>query len=95
MKGFVVFYINFFPELGQNVEEILALMKKFNADVITKIQEDGYNVMFVGTTKEATRVEKVDFEHPFPRHVLPHVDLVDHQDMVRSMRDKLKETDEE
>lgn len=68
MKGFIVFFVNFFPEQGQDVEATINVIRNQNKAIIDKITtETGYEVMFVPTTKEATRVEKVDFDKPFPR----------------------------
>ena len=69
MKGFIVFYVNYFPDLNQTAEEVLNLHKMHNKVVVEKVQESGYEVMFVATTKEACRVDKVDFDQPFPRFV--------------------------
>jgi len=68
MKGYVVFYINFFPDLGQDIETIFKMIISHNKDMLDKAREHGeYEIIFVPTTKEATRVEKVDFDRPFPR----------------------------
>jgi hypothetical protein len=69
-KGFIVFYINYFPEQGQNVDDTINLIRNQNKALLDKLKEDGeYDVMFVPTVKEASRVEKVDFGMPFPRFV--------------------------
>jgi hypothetical protein len=71
MKGIIVFYINFFPEYKQSVDDTLTLVKNHNRDLIEKVKNSDYDVMFVPTTKEASRVEKIDFDKPFPRFVVP------------------------
>ena len=54
-----------------------------------KIRENGYEVMFIGTTKEGTRVEKIDFDAPFPRSILPKMDIVDYSDIEKSFKSRL------
>lgn len=67
-KGFIVFYINYFPELNQNSDDIVKAIRAANQEALDKIKAEGlYDIMFVPTTKEATRVEKIDYEKPFPR----------------------------
>jgi hypothetical protein len=75
LKGFITFYINFFPELGQDVKPILDLTQNYNKEVIDKLRAVDYEVMFVPTTKEASRVEKVDLDQPHPRFVTGKVEL--------------------
>ncbi len=89
MKGIIVFYVNFFPELQQNEVEVLEKMQKFNSNMISKIEAEGYSCMFLATTKEATRVEKIDFDSPFPRYVLPRIDIVDNDKIMNSIKDKV------
>jgi hypothetical protein len=68
MKGYVIFYINFFPDLGQDMETIFKMIISHNKEMLDKVREHGeYDIIFVPTTKEATRVEKIDFDRPFPR----------------------------
>lgn len=68
MKGYVIFYINFFPDLGQDMETIFKMIVSHNKEMLDKVREQGeYDIIFVPTTKEATRVEKIDFDRPFPR----------------------------
>lgn len=79
MKGIVVFYINFYPEHNQDITQIVKLIKETNKELFDKINEGmDYQVMLVPTTKEACRVEKIDFDKPFPRFIAKtHLDLVD------------------
>lgn len=96
MKGFIVFFINYFPDLGQDIEQSIQIMRVINTEVIKKFNEYGYEVMFIGTTKEGTRVEKVDFDLPFPRYVLPRIDIVDNDEMMKFMKEKaVQEEDDE
>ena len=37
MKGYIIFYINFFPELGQNVEDIFKMIINYNKEVLDKL----------------------------------------------------------
>lgn len=70
MKGIVTFYINIHPSEGQDIATVIELFKQQNKEVFDKInQESDYVAAIVPTTKEACRVEKVDFDKPFPRSV--------------------------
>lgn len=69
MRGFITFFVNYHSDLGQTPDEVLNLHKIHNKAVVEKVQDAGYEVMFVACTKEACRVEKVDFDQPFPRYV--------------------------
>lgn len=89
LKGIVVVFVNFFPEFNQTLETTLNFMKNLNSEVYEKIRESGYEVMFVGTIKEGTRVEKIDFDAPFPRSILPKMDIFDYADVEKSVKTKL------
>lgn len=69
LKGFITFYVNYFPDLGQNPQEMLDLWKSYNKETIEKIRAADYEVMFLATTKEASRVEKIDLDKPFPKYI--------------------------
>lgn len=72
MKGLLCFYVNFYPDLGQNDRDTLAFIREFNSELIEKVHGEGeYQVMFIPVTKEGTRLEKVDFDKPFPRFKPP------------------------
>jgi predicted transcriptional regulator len=73
LKGFVTFYINYFPDLEQNSEQLLVLMKSQNKELIERLREADYEVAFIITTKESTRVEKIDLDKPFPRFRPPAI----------------------
>lgn len=79
MKGIVVLYINFYPDHNQDITQIIKLIKETNKELFDKINDGmDYQVMLVPTTKEACRVEKIDFDKPFPRFLnKTHVDLVE------------------
>ena len=73
LKGIVFFFVNMYPDLGQEIEPTLRMFKESTKSLLDRLQADGeYVVFFVPTTKEATRVEKVDYDAPFPRSV-PHL----------------------
>jgi hypothetical protein len=73
-KGFMSLFVNFHPEVRLDVQETINLIKTLNAESISKIVEDGqYQLIFVPTTKEASRIEKVDLESPFPRFISRNV----------------------
>jgi len=76
IKGLMVFYVNFYPDLGQEVEPVMQMIKEMNAPLITRLAEEvRYLCLFVPTTKESTRIEKVDFDYPFPRCVAGSADV--------------------
>ncbi len=79
MKGIITFYINFHPDLNQVAEECVEIFRQCNKDLIAKINEEGtYLVAVVPTTKEACRIEKMDFDKPFPRFVSKnHIDIAE------------------
>lgn len=69
-KGILMFYINFVPDSGVTVEQTTDLFRSQNKELLEKLKAAGdYEVMFVPTVKEATRVEKVDFDQPYPRFI--------------------------
>lgn len=63
MKGIVTAYINF--PLGESKEVIqshLTLLKELNKELFAKIEKDKeYHLVFVPTTGESSRFEKMDF----------------------------------
>jgi hypothetical protein len=70
MGGVISLFVNFHPEIKVDPKEVMPLVAKINEEAIQIIAEDGqYQLMIVPTTKEASRVEKVDYEMPFPRFV--------------------------
>lgn len=77
LQGVVFFFINVLPDLDQDIEETVNMIKTFNGPLVQKIHADGrYVCMFVPTTKEATRIQKVDFNAPFPRLVGRSLDVM-------------------
>lgn len=56
--------------MGQDLNQTIEVFKQVNKDLFDSIQNDSdYNVAIVPTTKEACRIEKIDFDKPFPRFV--------------------------
>lgn len=88
MKGIMTFYMNVEEVEDGKESEYLDLMKRTNADLIHKLEESGYGVMIVPVEKESSRVEKVDFDMPFPRYILPHVDIVEHDKILQEIKNK-------
>ncbi len=76
LKGIVFFYVNLYPDLGQHVVSTMQMVKEMNKPLMDKLCEDGRYVCIIApTTKEATRVEKVDYDSPFPRYMPKSVDI--------------------
>lgn len=92
MKGLIVFYMNFVPEHGQNQMEQIEIMMKINHDIFEKMRSAGdYYPTIVPCAKEACRVEKVDFDKPFPRYVSKtHVDIDSDEKRAEKRLDKEK-----
>lgn len=67
-SGFITLFINFQPEVKLDVQETIELIKEINAESLELINKDGsYTILIVPTTKEGSRIQKVDFDAPFPR----------------------------
>lgn len=77
MKGIITFYINIHPDLGQDMLNIVDVFRQANKELIDTINNTSeYKVAIVPTTKEACRIEKVDFDKAFPRFVSKyHMDI--------------------
>jgi len=70
LKGVVVFFVNLYPDMGQDVYTTMKMVKEMNKPVADNLSQDGqYVVLFVPTTKEASRVDKIDYDSPFPRYM--------------------------
>lgn len=70
LEGVIVFYVNFVKEEQVNRLEYLKSVRELNQIWIDRIEQEGrYAVMMVPTVAEASRVEKIDFNAPFPRFV--------------------------
>lgn len=69
-SGFITLFINFHPEVKLDVQETINLIKEINSESLDLVNKDGsYSILIVPTTKEGSRVQKVDFDAPFPRFV--------------------------
>lgn len=78
MKGIIFIYINYQLENGQEGSQVAQMFKEINKELFDGIKEMEYNIVIVPCTKEACRVEKVDFDMPFPRYTAKtHHDLVE------------------
>jgi hypothetical protein len=69
-NGLIMFYINYRPEDGEDVKKRKELLWECNKEIFDKIQsETSYRIAVVPTTKESCRVEKMDFDKPYPRYL--------------------------
>lgn len=76
LKGVVVLYVNLYPDLGQEIETTIRMIREMNKPMIDAVSQDGnYVCLLVPTTKEATRAEKVDYNAPYPRYMTKSVDI--------------------
>lgn len=76
LKGIMIFYVNLYPDLGQELESTLAMIKEMNRPLIERLTKDGrYVYLLVPTTREATRVDKIDYDSPFPRYLPNSIDI--------------------
>lgn len=62
MKGIIVFYVNHKPETADTVQSTIESIQKQNKSLLEKLTTDGYEIMYVPTVGEATRMERVLFE---------------------------------
>lgn len=69
MQGIVTFYVNVNPDEGLDVTQTIELFRNANKELLESAKESDYQIAIVPTTKEACRVEKVDFDKPFPRAI--------------------------
>ena len=77
LKGIVVFFVNLYPDLGQDVKMTMSTYKQMSKPLIDSMTSDGrYVPIFAPVHKEATRIEKVDFDAPFPRFNPNNEDIV-------------------
>ena len=67
LKGIIVFYINFSKDDSRNQEQFMSFIRDTNKLWIERTEKEGYGTMFVPTVGEASRIEKIDFDFPFPR----------------------------
>lgn len=77
LKGVIVWFINMYPDLGQSVDHTLHMIKEMNKPLMERLAADGrYVCLMIPTTKEATRIEKVDYDAPFPRYKAKSYDVL-------------------
>lgn len=70
MNGIINFYINTHPELSQDPQQMIDLFRANNKEIIDKLSnEAGYIAMIIPITNESCRVEKIDFNKPYPVYV--------------------------
>lgn len=99
MEGVIMFYLNYNPDIeGVTLREQVELFKELNAEFIKELEiETCYRVAIVPTTKEASRVEKMDFAHPFPRFVPNNTDIRENEQnklLIKQIMEKRYKTDE-
>jgi hypothetical protein len=76
LKGVIVWFVNMYPDLGQSVSQTMHMIKDMNKPLLEKLAADGrYVCLMIPTTKEATRIEKVDYDSPFPRYMTKSHDI--------------------
>lgn len=86
MTGMFVFYVNYHPEIGQKPEDLIDVMRAQNKALFEYLdQQLGYGTMFIPVTKESCRVDKIDFEKPWPRYVAPHIDVDQNDKIINSI----------
>lgn len=69
MKGILIFYVNTHPDQNIQPAAMVEMFKAANKELIDRVnKESDYQIAFFPCTKEACRVEKVDFDQPFPRY---------------------------
>lgn len=68
MKGIITCFVNF-AETAVDAEkdQKFQYLQAINKDLFTMLRKDGYEIMFVPTYNESTRMEKLDFETPILR----------------------------
>jgi len=76
LKGVIIFWVNLCPDMGQNTRTTLEMVKEMNQGLTDSMVSDGvYALVFVPTFKEATRIEKVDYDSPYPRYKAKSLDI--------------------
>lgn len=93
MQGVITFYLNYDIE-KQKAQELINVFKQENKELLEELPKAGFFVAVVPTTNEATRVEKVDFEFPFPRFAPRKADIMSLSSATPIIEKKDKEKDE-
>jgi hypothetical protein len=78
LKGFITFFVNLPKEDNRNVMDYVTMVRDLNKAWIERVEREGnYTVIIVPTIGEASRVEKVDFNAPFPLFIPRERRMVD------------------
>ena len=85
LEGLILFWVNLYPDMGQDTRETLEMLKETNKPLIDQMIEERYVFLFVPTFKEATRIEKIDYDGPYPRCKFKTLDV-----QVHGLQDDLK-----
>lgn len=62
MRGIVSFFINYVPGEEPKPEVLLDLIRKYNSDLLNKLENEGYKIMFIPTVRESSRIEIVKID---------------------------------
>lgn len=66
MQGIITLFINRNDFKDQSTEQsLINMFKELNKSLIESCITAGYQIMFVTTTDEASRLEKIDFDKPY------------------------------
>lgn len=68
-KGMIVIYVNRDDNTLEKQSNAIDLINSLNSVVFTTLKEYGFHNFFITTANEASRVEKIDFDKPFPRNL--------------------------
>ena len=95
-NGLINLFVNFHPEVKFDIDDVMKIIQSVNEEAFKCIiEDDQYQIMIVPTTKEASRVEKIDFDMPFPRFASEGKSNVpDISKIVKDMMDANKESDD-
>lgn len=67
-KGILTLYVNFDPETDVDVFKISTLIRDFNKAEFDFIEQEGrFKVLIVPTTNEGSRIQRVEWDQPFPK----------------------------
>lgn len=78
MKGILTFYLNF-PDFKQDIPTVIEIFRQCNKELFAEIESEiGYKICVVPASQESCRIEKIDFDKPYPRFVSKmHIDLAE------------------
>lgn len=69
MKGFINLFVNFPDFDPDRIDAIVQIIKRDNQEVFALAAKTDYPIMLIPCQDEASRIEKVDFNAPFPRFI--------------------------